>query len=377
MDLHEIFSKLLDQKEKWSYYKHFDYENFDIERIKYYPYQFVEKYLRVGDKSPDDLVNQFPLRDDRKMFHSVSIFFLGIYLYTESNTIKKYVNEYLDKIKSVVKDKGEDIDIVFPYYWFLTCFYHDLCFEVSIRDEYDGDFYGYNLWNIEIEKKVKKTLDSLQPLGIDIPQHIKNCVKKYLDYRKDKGNPIEHIEHGILGGTYFYHERREKFNKKRDFMGGRDSFIDPDTGLHWSTNLLEQVHSSISWTIISHNIWYPEPDDRKNYIDNHLNELLDKPKVSINRYPLYFFLCLIDTLDPVKYFSDEIRRERKISKDEYLKNCDLTMVNDSQFIIQLKGDIIIYFENYYYKLKGSEYWLGIVVDKIIEPNSLLVTITKD
>jgi len=312
------------------------------------------------------------------MTHTVSIFFLGIILYHKVKFIKKCVDRYLIslEIKIIEKDPNHEfVKVPFKYYWFLVCFYHDLGY-FSLKNE------GVNLFNHDTwegrEFEVRTILEKIKGLGHGIPDFIMNNSFKYLDYRKEQfinDESDEPIDHGFLSGTYYYYNREKKFKEIFSSIENRYKDRCVENELHWSKYLLEVVHPSISWNIISHNVWFKKEIEGTGYRDKGMNDLISNhPKVVISEYPLYFLLSLVDTIDFVKSFInlndfdiDWVTNTRTV-----LENVSFEKTTTSNsFRIQLEGYDR---DQFYLKMKKNEYWLGFRVEKF-EHNGITFTIS--
>jgi hypothetical protein len=360
----------VDNRNIWYYYTGMRGEELEfrnIDDLLHDPGGFVRRYLLKGSKEPE--ISPF-LDDDRfkpRMTHTVSIFFLGIILYNQVQYIKKCIDKYLISLEIEIMEKDpqhEFIKVPFRYYWFLVCFYHDLGY-FSIKNEKIMIFNNDTWEGRELE--VRSILEKLIDKGTGIPSFIINNSFNYLEYRKEQfinHQSNEPIDHGFLSGTYYYYNREIKFHEifSRVENLNKDRCID-DTGLHWSRYLMDVVHPTISWNIISHNIWFKKEVDGKNYRDRGLNDLIsNRPKVKLNEFPLYFVLCFVDTIDFVKNFIEEYPIDLVTKTKEVLENIsfDTTLLRNS-FKIQINN---FDRKRYLTKMKNNEYWLGFQVDQM-------------
>jgi hypothetical protein len=76
----------------------------------------------------------------------------------------------------------------------------------------------------------------------------------------------------------------------------------------WEEELIPIYNISL-WVVLCHNIWLQEEgtNDAIIYQDYGLNTLIYKKgelKILSNRSPLFFFFCLVDTLEPIKVIKD-------------------------------------------------------------------------
>jgi hypothetical protein len=169
-----------------------------------------------------------------------------------------------------VFDSEDKIKSELPYIWFLATLFHDL---------------GYNVEKSEMGKE----LPSFMPESniVSVPEFYTKVFKKYYEYRKNK-------EHGIYGGIRFIEDmleirKREEHNPKSKRYWGKE---------------LELLYSHIGWIIIAHNIWFKRRDELYNGDYAEMQELVleeDKNyRIKFEEYPLFFFFCLVDVLEPTK-----------------------------------------------------------------------------
>jgi hypothetical protein len=389
--LFDVFNQFLSNKPKWDYYGKM-YGNYNLQMIFENPGEFIIKYLHNGEKTPEKELKDF-FKDPefkKRVSHTVSIFFLGLSLYYKLPIIRKEIDKYLKELKKKVHDcdpSDSPIDLPFSYYWFLICFYHDLgYFVMSKRNGEFKLFNGKKDWD-NVEKTIIEKIGQIQSLGIKISPIIKNSCINYLKYRRkhpSKFGPIENIDHGFISGISFYFQRETKFQEFSELFPDQDHFV--HKGLHWSKHLLEQVHSSISWNIISHNVWYlpkniPESNielfKTKNlYVKYELNDLIlktDEPPVKISDFPMYFLICLVDTIDPVKMFInwDSVTVEKETL--DILRDIEFEKNKPSSFHFKFNGRLDS--NHFYSELKKNEYWLGMKVDEL-DNNTIKVTISS-
>ena len=389
--LFDVFNQILSNKPRWDYYEKM-YGNYNLQMIFENPGEFIIKYLHNGEKTPEKELKGFfndPIFKKR-VSHTVSIFFLGLSLYYELPIIQKEIDKYLKELKKIVHDcdpTDTPIDLPFSYYWFLICFYHDLGYFVMSKENGDFElFEKIDTWK-KVEKKIEYIIGQIMNIDYKISPVVKSSCMNYLKCKTKNPSdfsPEEHIDHGFISGTSFYHQRKTKFGELSLKYPGQDYFI--HEGLHWSKHLLEQVHSSISWNIISHNIWYLPKEisetntklikKKKLYEKYELNDLIlktDEPPVKISDFPMYFLICLVDTIDPVKMFInwDSVIVEKETL--EILRDIEFEKKKPSSFLFKFNGRFDS--NHFYSKLKKNEYWLGMKVDEL-DNNTIKVTISS-
>jgi len=275
----------------------------------------IDKEIRIGTKS----LSIESIKKDR-LKHIVSIFFLGVYIYENCEKLQTEINSWTKSKIVIVEEISTRTD--FYYFWFLTCFYHDLGY--TAEDNNNAKDY---LTRQQINETVELLFDSNN--SNEYPKTVFNAelVLNYLHYRNYK-------DHGIIGGIRYFIDRNSEYEKKKNEIdNGRSSFIDRKTNLVWSDQIVEKVHKSIARSIILHNIWFCKgnSEDIELYKHHGLgNLIIDEPKISTDHIFLYF-LQIIDTIDPSKYKCD-------------LDNIDIFVDNS---VIEITGS------------KNDMYWLNL------------------
>ncbi|MDR3148859.1 MAG: hypothetical protein LBT88_02415 [Oscillospiraceae bacterium] len=126
-------------------------------------------------------------------------------------------------------------------------------------------------------------------------------IESYFFYRKDY---FHRIDHGIIAGYLFFDRLKKNYKEAWDKLNG--SGVEHDyifdrfdyKGLVWSKELLLWF-AYISQNIMAHNIWKSESDeDDKKYEAYSLEDLTREKfqSICIDKSPLLFFLCLLDTI---------------------------------------------------------------------------------
>ena len=353
------FNEIYENKDLWDYYsisKKLDISSFD-DRIKNSK-GFIYKILKVSGKEESVKFKQkyVDLLSDEKAKHTISIFFLGIYLYNESDILKEYIDKQIKELDKKINDNGESIIIEFKYYWFLICFYHD------IGSKYE-EKYCHLLHNSDSSSI---SLSCISDFSLKIPEFKENAIptvynkiwKKYYKYRLDEGRN----DHGIFGGLLFYNDRFLQYeNLKKE--AEKEPF--KHDGVWWSKKIVEEVHAYVAWIIIAHNIWYLSEDDdryedkKKKYADFGLKDLIlkkgKKSKITLQEYPLLFLLCIVDTIDPVKH----CKKNNNILAEIYINYSggDINIETSTDINIDYKD------EKYENKIQQLSEWLDIKYNK--------------
>lgn len=265
--------------------------------------EFIKAYIQGSRKSYLFVTNSLcamgaDAEQSKRLCHIVSSFFLGLVIYYNHRFIKSKIIEELKNLQ-VFKDY-DDLDKQFVFVWFMTCMFHDI-----------GYVFEKNIVNIHVtqheliseKEKLIKTLNSLQKEGL--PGHYKDIVDNYLRYRENK-------DHGILGGLSYAENvckiRKEQYEKAKKDKNEKEMN-------QWNENL-NRLYQYVAWRICCHNIFYIRVGDSSctdvlQYIYYGLYPLMlcnrkkkdgiyvDYP-ISFDKSPLFFFFCLIDSIDPMK-----------------------------------------------------------------------------
>jgi hypothetical protein len=270
MYLKQLYTNIIQKQDSWNYYglgiADLDISNSESCR------NFVKEYIQLSEKSEHTLygeIDELFEKDPQRITHIVSTFFLGMALLNNKRFgIEQSIISEIEKLK--VFDSEDIIKSELPYIWFLATLFHDL---------------GYNAEKSEMGKE----LPNYTPESniVSVPDFYTKVYKKYYEYRKNK-------EHGIYGGIRFIVDmleirKREEHNPKSKRYWGKE---------------LELLYSHIGWIIIAHNIWFKRRDELYNGDYAEMQELVleeDKNyRIKFDEYPLFFFFCLVDVLEPTK-----------------------------------------------------------------------------
>lgn len=340
----------------------------------YYPIEFCEnpcnkraasfiwKYLDARSK---ETVYNFRFSNGKALYsksaHTVSAFLLGMYL-----------SELVDKqVVQLMKNNTTEIIQKFDYPWFLCCLFHD-AFSKYEKEHKKGAEPSF-----ELMKKRLKIIHDIYTKEEDIlPNwdwpitYKQETVKEYYNQRfenglKDEGIGI--VDHGILSGYYFFDRLVRNYLRNKKLNGNKDHFDTHNNGftLIWDKDQI-WVFGLAADAIIAHNIW-------------HVNKYSNIPqlcpggdherKLSIKETPLAYFLSLIDTIEPVKYFSN------KYSITKILSNISIELKDKKEIVIKQQGKVFD-FETWYYKkdMDKLESWLeGTKAE--LSPDKRRITIT--
>lgn len=284
MNFKEIIDKTFEDKNSWNYYSG---ETFDKnpmlgeEESKEESKEFIKNFIKLSGKTQNALNEEIEKIGNRAT-HIVSTFFIGHYIY-QNTEFKNLIDKQIDTLS---KKWNIESEICFPFIWFLTCLFHDLGYAI----EYEGVKYN----SLEELKKERKT--ELKKIE-GIPEFYGEVHTGYYEYRIKCHNKNDH---GITA-AYLMYDSLCKIREQAISSPNGDQ-----KKLLWEEEL-ENVYSFCAWNILAHNIWFCSEDDKdkvEKYKEYKLDELIlsDKKryKIDLKKYPFFFFLCLVDTIEPYK-----------------------------------------------------------------------------
>ena len=318
MSIKDLIQEVFRHQDLWDYYSDDLFKIMDLEdsvKCK----EFINRFFSVSGKAGclvdiveiDDLLKKHPERCQ----HIVYVFLLGIGIYNKNAKIKKLIDEKVQLYSQKYKCES---DVNFIFIWFLCCLFHDLGYIEENSLDLDWEFSYKDIGKCE---------------GVPIMYRYK--IKKYLEYRKKE---CQKVDHGIYAGVSMYktlcavRSRQEKE-------------CDNNTKLSWEENLI-YIYNIASWIVLCHNIWITGNPDK--YTEYGLQDLLDKPyPIKLNKSPLFFFFCLIDSIEPIKNIKDFA----------LLRDIDIDISEDSIKISSyITNDLN---ENYLNSVYGMGDWLTI------------------
>jgi len=338
-----------------------------LKTIFKYSKKFIKQYFYYSGKSTKELERFLENSEPNRLLHTLSIFLFGLTLYYNSSKINNEINKFIDKSNKEVKTNRYEIKTNFNYWWFLICFIHDIGYA------YNEKFTDFELFQknseSEIKEEVKSILKNISDFSKDcIPEVIIDSWEKYLEFKENsKDSKIkEKIDHGILSGAYYIYTLNKVFEEKSinntkrvDRNGG---FTD-ENKLYWSKKMIDCVHKPIAWIIAAHNIWYKNLnyENTNEYDKEDLKELIiEEPLVKLEKYPLYFLLCLVDTLDPIKYLMKTTDKFSNLKINEVLEDI-VCNINDDYIEIKFKDALKSYNEGYSQKNSKIDNWMDIKI----------------
>ena len=352
MNLYEQIQHELDSK-SWNYY---NMKVGDVLKNTKKSRDFIARYFCEGDKK---LVIDSWQRDISKTMldrsvHTVNVFFIGIILQKIIDPSIAIISERRDEDREHKEHKEH---YLFSYIWYLVCLAHDMgytyedssemylkelkeiikistpgskwaligkprgiklpnrlgkspsCWKNSKRTAWYGA-YGIDIaYEFSDIKKINYSNGTI----IDAPQYTEDIINRYLAYRAyEKGI----LDHGIIGAdelfskltvNYIKQYREVYFMQRNSFdsffsRGGRSFSIDQFN-----------IFAYIADCIAAHNVYsiaYDNPDAEV-YRSYGLESLISDRfvRISYERNPLLFVLCVADTIEPSKRFRDYTNEE--------------------------------------------------------------------
>ena len=275
MNIKDFILNIYRKSELWNYYSDNDITKLDIHETNGCRI-FIEYFFGASGK--EDCMSSLSkdLKDlsDERCQHIVYVFLLGVGIYHKEEKLKERIDSQIDNYR---KKYGCKSDVNFLFVWFLCCLFHDLGY---VKEESDDINWDFNLNEIGS--------------SVGIPKIYRGTTKKYLKYIKDK---FKKIDHGIYSGITMYKSlceiRRDKEIQNK---------------IMWEEELVP-IYNVSSWVVLCHNIWLQEKDtiDAILYKKYGLDSLIYKKgelKILPDKSPLFFFFCLIDSIEPIKLIKD-------------------------------------------------------------------------
>ena len=130
--IEKIYNDVI-KSNKWNYYeiKECAISSYnDLFEGQDVAYKFILAMFSESGKIPaqnlceclDKLKNEEP--DTNRLRHVVSLFFLGIALYSNISVIRDYIDNQISGLG--ILNKENSAERRFSFFWFLLCIYHDL-----------------------------------------------------------------------------------------------------------------------------------------------------------------------------------------------------------------------------------------------------------
>lgn len=346
---------------KWKYYD--DAPQIDVDNFnKNGAYVFIKGTYKVGYKNKIfDIGFQRQFKDQGKHQHTVALYFLGCYLSEMlSDILKNHIAQYIEKT--------DWYD--FRYTWFLTCLYHDTAAVIekpkyickSLDYYLDKHSIKYNIYKHTWKNACNKPYTYLEKL-------VKNYFIYMAEYRYA-------LDHGIIAGYLLYDRLRKNYNdtwercKKQQYSYGRYEEFDYEN-LSWKIEHIDHF-AYVANAIISHNIWHSEAteESKRIYKQYGLDPLIYgvSTRMSIKKDPLVFFLGLLDTIEPIKFFiseSDAVTIWKAIEIDYD--------INNRKIIIKTNGSLLKN-DEWFQKIRGITAWLNVGVCEYKRSREIIINV---
>ncbi|MGV8139246.1 MAG: hypothetical protein AB2L20_28975 [Mangrovibacterium sp.] len=296
------------------------------------PESFIKDYFRKGEKG--EIFHDIPVLEKERVFHTISVFFLGAIL----------ANKIPYKEFRVLEPD-------FKYLWFLACLFHDWGYTIEKNKK---DYPPQNTllnWFEESDPRYR-LFDNWRPTVIP-PVFMLSIIEKYFDFCRLGDDAF--INHGYVGALKLYAALRKNYERIKVKANTTDECFEYQN-LVWKSSD-EEHYRHVSEVILAHNIWFcTEEKNKKKYEDNNLDELIiigegDK-RIKRRKYPLLFLLALADTIEPIKAFPN-------IQPCCLLEKIDISVGRGVVLIKVL--DNCLNFSSWFEKIEDMQKWLDVEV----------------
>jgi hypothetical protein len=297
-----------------------------------------------------------------KSIHTVSAFLLGMSFkgLCEAN------------IKNQIRANAPLNTIRFEYPWLLSCLYHDV---LSKHEREYGLNYCDSVLRFTETQDITHTIYEMKlPNRINIskyfPIYNAETILKYYEYRISNKS----ADHGILAGFFAFDRLTKNFIKNWEQNGQKNTFttnIDGHT-LVWDKNQI-WIFALVSDAITVHNIWHT------NDMTNVSEELIPAPhnknevKLSLNKTPLAYYLSLIDTIEPYKYFNGKCYA----SPEEVFNNISIDLRGEKILITKSQSSEYDFYMWYDNKMKNIGDWLKDTFADCINESEIIIHLPHD
>ena len=331
---------------------------------------FIEQCSRGSMfKMPDNKSELFDIAQTRAR-HSAVTFLMGLVL---GKAFKIF-----DKISVRVSSQDTMIEPLSLELWLLTALNHDVAYTLKnitnpnlnyqktytfyLLDDYYGDYSERN--KISVLNDFSKKYSSFFAYSYDEIEAYDRYARQYHALAQDK----EKVDHGILGGVYF-------FNRKVKYLNTTESSI--------GDYLLTK---GASLTIAQHNIFKSNNKERDKKYPNELRKLYSTSDFVIDqKTPALLLLSLVDTVECVKRLSKKENKAPILETLTVLRNIEV-FVDDNKVIvdywklkvaIENKEDrkrnlLLTKLEKHMGAIKSLKYWTGF---NVIQEDEFRLNIT--
>lgn len=290
--------------------------------------EFIFKYFKRGGKVKvlNSVVTDF--KELRYPNHINSVFFLGIIIYYNTNLQKKFnLSTNTPGYKT------------FPFIWFLIALYHDNAYHIEKN------------FNLLLENKTLENLYKNYNIKNKLFNEYLNFTSRILfdsckDYYNYRINESKVIDHGLFGGIILF-DRLIKIRQEKSQL------LDPDS-LFWG-EALEEQYKLAALAIATHNIWMPERSQNSLYSKYNLDKLINFKPLKFKDFNFLYLLGIIDTIDPIKAFSETGMNEKEIYNNLYLE------FTQNSLKLSCKEDSNLEFKKLIDKAKSLYGWLDVEI----------------
>ena len=361
-----LYQKLRNEMENhrgfWNYYGvNFD----DVFQDEGVARDFIYNYFKGGSKlyALDTWTNSMNEYIQMRNIHTVNVFFIGAFL-------QRIMDENI-AIKSEVSSHYP-----FSYIWYLLCLAHDFGYvyekyskaylelpekrhyrRYCRRQMYVPEFWSRKRWYQEHGIDItylsppfgertnisNYSRNPVQRLGCNIEYNNGTIINKPRYSSKTKNNYFYYrlyemgvLDHGIVGADEFFSRLVVNYVKEYRIMAAGNFFRENiyefhnERGLHFCSEQLK-LFAYIADCIASHNMYMADDNEERiaKYMDYSLNCLLpdEFETISYKDNPLLFILCVADTIEPSKRFTNYHNKDvLNLISIDYNKNTNLLYV---------------------------------------------------
>jgi hypothetical protein len=289
MNFQKLIKEAFRQKE-WNHYSIEHIRKLNIEKPDECK-EFIRLFFANSGKSGAIIhgLDKIDSLSDERCLHIVNVFFIGVGIYNKVMGIKTIIDNQVEDyvLKYLNKPNMRKSDVNFYFIWFLCCLFHDLGYVVESSDAL-------------IDERI--AFAQGQKL-IGVPKAFeKEAIKNYWDYRQVCHNKNDH---GIYAGITMYKSLCDVRSKQEE-----EHKLNRYGDLCWEKEL-ERIYNVASWIVMCHNIWFVQEKKKRCeseiYKKFNLHQLLlneKEYKIKMRNHSLFFFFCLIDTIEPIKRVKD-------------------------------------------------------------------------
>lgn len=274
----------------------------------------------------------------------------------------------VDKLGILLTNHNLTYRYDYTYTWFITCLFHDFSWiheTDRLKDDFDNPENCYDK-NLISRYDIKHDLFNHKLVsGNNFNTHYKkDTIINYFYYRCEIWGKADH---GITAGMMLFDrlvenycdkwKEFEKFNQKHDYCFECFEYNHKAWRReHWDH------FAYIADSIVSHNIWFGS--DEIIYKKYKLEEVTQASakKVSMKDNPLLFILGFLDTIEPIKFYSD-------FSPEYIWDNIDIEC-NKTDVTIKVSDNAIFNYLEWFNKIDSLKDWLDLEIS--IEKRKLLI-----